>query len=83
MGTSSQRECAGILVGRALYDNYQVGEFRSLLKRIINRAKQLFYSITGNEVRQMLLDSQMIADKFARDFLSSNFNGNIQNALSQ
>jgi hypothetical protein len=57
MGTSPQRECAGVLVGRALERNYNLGNFGSLINRIITKAKSIFYSITGNEVKKAIADS--------------------------
>ena len=54
-----ERECAGILVGRALERRNQSNNFTNLINRIINKAKSIFYSITGNEVKKMLLEGKI------------------------
>ena len=82
LGSDSLRtEIAGRLIGRALI-NQNTGSLKLLLNRIKLEVKKVFASITKNDVKKMLLEAEIAADQIAKNFLSPNFTGSIEVALS-
>lgn len=84
LGRDARREVAGTLVGRALNNSIDkqtvIGR---LARRIADLAKRVFYKMTGNQKRLNKLEALQIADKIARGFMSENFDGTLENALSR
>lgn len=85
LGKNASREVAGILVGRALQSGV-VDEkpWQRLVHRVVNLAKRIFshFSKKNNVAYRAALEAQEMADKMARDFMSNNFSGSIENALN-
>lgn len=84
MGVYGRREVAGALVGKALNNEIdQKSILSNLLDRIVNLVKKTFAKITGNEILAAKNEAQQIAQEIAQGFMSSTFQGNIENALEQ
>ena len=82
-GSSRRREVAGVLVGKALMNEVDnKSAWNKLANRIANLAKRIFATIKGDEVLKDILNAENIARNIARNFMSSEFEGNIDNALS-
>ena len=82
MGANSKRETAGHLVGQAIMDEVdKTTPWGRLADRVASLAKKIFYSFTGNDVAKATIEAEDIAKKIARDFMSENPQGNIDNAL--
>ena len=75
-------EAAGRLIGQALI-NKSKNKLTGLLNRIVLNAKKYYAKLTKNEVKQLLIDAELTADKMAENFLSPNFTGSIDTALDQ
>lgn len=76
------REVAGYLVGKAI--NGQIDKrasWQSLLNRIVSQVKRVFNNITGNEIANAKLDSQRTAEMIAQGFMSTSFQGTVEQAL--
>lgn len=82
LGASSTREVAGTLVGRALMDEVDTEKpWNRLANRIADMAKRIFATIKGDQVLKDTLDANRIARNIARNFMSAEPDGNIENAL--
>lgn len=77
-----KKEAAGKLIGKALL-NINDSPFKSLINRIITTAKKTFAKITKDEVLQLKLEAEEVATKAVENFLSPNFTGSVETALSQ
>ncbi|MCF0134175.1 MAG: hypothetical protein HUJ72_09940, partial [Blautia sp.] len=78
----SKREAAGRLVGRALVNRLEYKPINSLLKRIISAIKRMFYKVTRNDIALLKEDAYSYADKIAEGYISSEFEGNVEEAIS-
>ena len=82
LGNSSRREVAGTLVGKALINQpIKKGPWKTLIDRIITIAKRVFASIKKDDVLKASLEAKKIAEELAKGFTSSEFSGDIENAL--
>ncbi len=82
-GTSSAREAAGALVGKALMDEVDnESAWNRLANRIADMAKRIFATIKGDTILKDSLEADRIARNIARNFMSSEPDGNLDNALS-
>ena len=82
MGANSKRETAGHLVGQAIMDEVdKTTPWGRLADRVVSLAKKIFYSFKGNDIAKATIEAEDIAKKIARDFMSENPQGNIDNAL--
>lgn len=82
LGASSTREVAGTLVGRALMDEVDTETaWNRLANRVAEMAKRIFATIKGDQVLKDTLDANRIARNIARNFMSAEPEGNIDNAL--
>lgn len=82
LGDSSKREIAGTLVGQAIAGNIDKrAPWQSLVNRIVNTAKRIFYTIKGDDIAKAALDAENIADMIAKGFMSPNFSGSVEEAL--
>lgn len=82
LGSDSLRvELAGRLIGRALI-NQNTGKLQALLNRIKLQVKKLFATITKDDVKKLRLEAEIAADQIAKNFLSPNFTGSIEVAMS-
>ena len=82
LGDSSKREIAGTLVGQAIAGNIdRRAPWQSLVNRIVNTAKRIFYTIKGDDIAKAALDAENIADMIAKGFMSPNFSGSVEEAL--
>lgn len=82
LGINPQREVAGVLVGRALADKVDDKMmWQKLAHRIATAAKKIFYTLKGDDVKLARLFAEETARKIANNFMSSKFNGNLENAL--
>lgn len=82
LGDSSKREIAGTLVGQAIAGNIDNrAPWQSLVNKIVNTAKRIFYTIKGDDIAKAALDAENIADMIARGFMSPNFSGSVEEAL--
>ena len=83
LGANPAREVAGDLVGKAL-----IGQMshstpgKHLLERIVKVAKTIFAKVSGDEVMKARLEADEIAERIAKDFLSPNFSGSVEQALA-
>lgn len=83
LGSNPAREVAGDLVGKAL-----IGQMshstpgKHLLERIVKVAKTIFAKVSGDEVMKARLEADEIAERIAKDFLSPNFSGSVEQALA-
>lgn len=83
LGANPAREVAGDLVGKAL-----IGQMshstpgKHLLERIVKVAKTIFTKVSGDEVMKARLEADEIAERIAKDFLSPNFSGSVEQALA-
>lgn len=75
-------EIAGKLIGKALLKK-QEGVLSNLLDRICTFAKRVFAKITRNELEQLRLEAEEAANLAAENFLSPNFESDIQTALKR
>lgn len=83
LGASSEREVAGTLVGRAIMDEVDnETAWGKLANRVLNLAKRIFATIKGDEILKDALNAERMARNIARNFMSSEFDGDIENALS-
>lgn len=76
------REVAGYLVGKAI--NGEIDRrtaWYSLVSRIVSQIKRVFYTITGNDVAKAKIDSVRLAESIAKGFMSSDFQGTVEEAL--
>lgn len=74
-------ELAGELIGKALLKQ-NTGVLSNLISRIILAAKKLYSKLTKNEVKKIAIEAEIIANKLSSDFMSSNFVGTVNTALS-
>lgn len=82
LGASSTREVAGTLVGKAFMDEVDTEKpWNRLASRVADMAKRIFATIKGDQVLKDTLDANRIARNIARNFMSSEPDGNIENAL--
>lgn len=85
LGSNSQRETAGVLIGEALQGIYNKhtnsNSIKNLLNRIINFSKKLFYKLSKNKLALDIMEAREIASSIAEDFLYRDFNGTVENAL--
>lgn len=82
LGSDSLRvELAGRLIGRALI-NQNTGKLQALLNRIKLEVKKVFATITRDDVKKLRLEAEIAADQIAKNFLSPNFTGSIEVAIS-
>ena len=82
LGANSKRETAGHLVGKHLMEEVDTDTaWDRLASRIANLAKRVFYTIKGDDVMKDILEADNIAKRIARDFMSENPTGSIDNAL--
>lgn len=82
LGANSKREIAGHLVGKHLMEEIDTDTaWDRLASRIANLAKRVFYTIKGDDVMKDILEADNIAKRVARDFMSENPTGSIDNAL--
>lgn len=82
MGANSKRETAGHLVGQAIMDEVdKATPWGRLADRVVSLAKRIFYSFKGNDIAKATIEAEDIAKRIARDFMSENPQGNIDNAL--
>lgn len=84
LGPDGRREVAGVLIGKALIggvDNEK--PWQKMLHRVVNLAKRIFsvFRKGDNAAYRANLEATEIADRLARDFMSGNFSGSIENAL--
>ena len=82
LGRDARREVAGDLVGKALLKRMSNNTWGRLANRIADLAKRVFYKMKADEVSVMRLDAERAADRIARNFMSENFEGSLENALS-
>lgn len=76
------REVAGYLVGKAINEEIDKrSPWQSLVDRIVNQVKRIFNSITGNELANAKLESIRTAEIIAQGFMSTSFQGNVEQAL--
>lgn len=76
------REVAGYLVGRAIAGHIdRRAPWQSLVNRIVNQVKKVFYKITGKEVSAAKIDAVAYAEQIAKGFMSPNFTGTAEAAL--
>lgn len=80
-GDSARRELAGKLVGDAILGNETKGPWNNLITRIIQTAKRVFYTISGNEIQLAKVNAEKLASSIAEGFLSHNFTGTVEEAL--
>lgn len=80
MGTSPAREVAGMLVGNA-FKEADRGPLRTLVNRIADLAKRIFYTFSKNQVKLDILEAKKTASQIAKGFLSPDFVGTTENAL--
>lgn len=77
-----KREVAGYLVGKAINGEIDKrASWQSLVNRIIDQAKRIFNTITGNEVFNAKIDANMTAEAIAKGFMSTNFQGDANQAI--
>lgn len=82
LGQDARREVAGTLVGRAIAGHIDKrAPWQSLVKRIVDLAKRVFYSIKGDNISLAKLSAQNIAEQIAKGFMSPDFQGTVENAL--
>lgn len=82
LGANSKRETAGHLVGKHLMEEVDTDTaWDKLASRIASLAKRVFYTIKGDDVMKDILEADNIAKRIARDFMSENPTGSIDNAL--
>lgn len=82
MGANSKRETAGHLVGKAIMDEVDKSTpWGRLADRIVSLAKRVFNTLRMNDVAKATTEAEEIARKIARDFMSENTEGSIDNAL--
>lgn len=82
LGSDSLRvELAGRLIGRALIKQ-NTGKLQALLNRIKLQVKKVFSTITRDDVKKLRLEAEIAADQIAKNFLSPNFTGSIEVAMS-
>lgn len=74
------REAAGILIGKELANELDI-KHKPLVKRIIEAFQKLLSNITFHKLDFILNEPMIIADNIVRGFLSSNWEGNVNNAL--
>lgn len=80
--TLSAREAMGALVGRALMESVEPkSPIKKLAHRIANMAKRVFYNIKGDTLKAALLDAETYASKIAEGFMSSEFQGTVEEAI--
>lgn len=83
LGAQSEREVAGVLVGKALLNNIdQQSAWGRLATRIAEMAKRIFATISGNDVMKATIDAQRIARNIARNFMSNEQQGSLDEALA-
>lgn len=82
-GDSSKREVAGTLVGQYIAGHVdERAPWQSLVNRIIDKAKRIFYSIKGNDIAIASMQANKLAEQIAKGFMSPTFTGSIDNALN-
>jgi len=83
MGENSKRELAGALIGKALLGEIdKQAPWQTLLNRLIDYAKTIFAKLKGDRVLQAKIESNQIADRIARGFMSPNFTGSVEEAVN-
>lgn len=82
LGSTGSREVAGTLVGRAFMNEVDTQKpWSRLVTRIVDLAKRIFATIKGDQVLKDSIEAEKIARDIARDFMSDNTEGSIENAL--
>lgn len=83
LSDNPRREVAGMLVGQALHDKLENRTpWQKIAHRISNIAKSVFARLSGNEVQVALIEARKTARDIASGFLSDNFQGNVETALT-
>lgn len=76
------REVAGYLVGKAINGEIDKrANWQSLVNRIVDLSKRVFNTIKGNEIANAKLDAVRTADAIAQGFMSTSFQGTVEQAL--
>lgn len=82
LGASSRREVAGTLVGRALMNEVDKDTpWNKLATRVADLAKRIYATIKGDDVLKASIEAETIARNIARNFMSAEQQGNIDEAL--
>lgn len=82
VGNESAREAAGHLVGKAIMDEVDKDSFLGkLAHRVVTLAKKIYATFKGDSVLRAKLEAKDIARSIARDFMSEESTGNIEEAL--
>lgn len=82
MSANSKRETAGHLVGKAIMNEVDKSTpWGRLADRIVSLAKRIFNTLRMNDVAKATAEAEEIARRIARDFMSENTEGSINNAL--
>lgn len=83
LGKDPRREIMGRLVGNAIMeDGNNRDPLYKLAKRIWNKAKRIFFGLVGDNVQLMVMDAKAAAEQIAQGFMSPDFKGSVENALS-
>lgn len=81
--SDSAREAAGVAVGKALINRLEhKTPWQNLCHRIASVAKKIFATIKGDNVMKAKLEAEAIARDIAAGFMSEDFEGSVENALS-
>lgn len=76
------REVAGYLVGRAINNDIdKQSNWTSLVNRIVDQVKKIFNSIKGDDISNARINAERTAEAIARGFMSTDFQGNVEQAL--
>lgn len=80
---NTAREAAGVAVGRALINRLKHNTpWQTLAHRIASVAKKIFATIKGDKIMKARLEADAIARDIAAGFMSDDFEGTVENALS-
>lgn len=82
LGASSRREVAGTLVGRAFMDEVDRDTpWNKLAMRVADLAKRIYATIKKDDVLKASIEANEIARNIARGFMSSDHQGDVEEAL--
>lgn len=82
LGKNPKKETAGYLVGQALINKADnMTAWGKLAYRISNIAKQIFATVTYNDVLKAKIEAEKIANNIASSFMSEEFQGSAESAL--
>lgn len=82
LGSNGVRETAGYLVGKAIMNEVdKTTPWGNLVGKITNLAKRIFNTIKGDTVSKAILEAENQAKSIARDFMSDESQGSIDEAL--